>query len=131
MPDFEAPVIEAAESAAESAVRYILKRVTADPNFRHYMLGTQTLEMCVTAEACRLVETRRGNPATAKAIVEKSLEDSIARADARLKRSGETTPDVTLLRRRIEAAQEKLNAVFLQGCPWTDELQALSEALQS
>jgi len=51
MPDFEAPVANG--TAADNAVAYILKRVKRDANFRHYMLGTEALRLCLVADAER------------------------------------------------------------------------------
>lgn len=49
MPDFVAPT--AHRTLAEQAVAHVLARVVNDPDFRHHMLLTATLEKSLRAEA--------------------------------------------------------------------------------
>lgn len=55
MTDFETPTIEG--TAAEKAVIHIITRVRRDPNFRYYMLGTESLALCLKADAERRGES--------------------------------------------------------------------------
>jgi hypothetical protein len=52
MPDFAAPAVIG--SPADKAVAYLLARCQHDVNFQFYMLGTESLRLCLVAEADRL-----------------------------------------------------------------------------
>jgi hypothetical protein len=42
---------------AQAAVKYILKRITVDPDLRHHMIGTEAYDRLCLAEASRIGKT--------------------------------------------------------------------------
>lgn len=98
MADFEAIPVEGTQ--AEQAVAYILQRVVNDRNFSWYMIGTESLQLCLLAEAQRTDKT--------EVEVEKELLEAMALADQRLQRDGRALPEVRVLRERLARLDQLL-----------------------
>ena len=105
MPEFQVMPIEG--TASEKAVSRILQRVANDRNYSWYMIGTESLRLCINAEAERTGKT--------EAVVEADLHAAIDAAQPRLKRHGADRPDVEVLRERIEKLTEKLEQLNDDG----------------
>jgi hypothetical protein len=102
MPDFHVVPIETA-TPAQQAVHYILQRVVNDRNFSWYMWHTQSLRLCLLAEADRVGMT--------EAEVEKQLSVASEKANERLKRSCADRADVEVLQKRIDRIDQLLGHV--------------------
>lgn len=91
------------ETAAESAVRCLLRRVVTDINFRWYMRDTRTLELCIAAEADR--------QRVATAAVIEQMEVACDTFDRRVKRrtGRHPVPDVKSLRERVMDLEDELH----------------------
>lgn len=102
MPEWQASKIDG--TPAEQAVHYVLQRVVNDRNFSWYMIGTQTLRLCIQAEAARTGKSEEA--------IEAELHEACQKANVRLRRHGADTADVCLLRLRVEelevAAQKRI-----------------------
>jgi len=116
MADFETPVLVG--SHADQAVSYILERVKRDPNFRHYMLGTESLTRCLRAQAERL-----GLSEEAIAKID-SLTDSPAAVG-----DGRRTADVVILRERLAAVGDLAYEMHADGRLSEGDYTALTEAM--
>ncbi|GAA4443023.1 hypothetical protein [Bremerella cremea] len=95
-------------TAAETAVLKILQRVATSRDFSWLMAGTETLRLCLVAEAQRL--------GTSADDVEEKLSAAMMRDDERRRRQGElTTAEVLIHRHRVEAIEQLLTKVFAEG----------------
>ena len=117
MPDFEAPVV--AGTAADKAVAYILTRVERDPNFRHYMLGTEGLRLCLVAQA-----EREGKDEVSIATITAMEDAPPATGD------GLRTPDIARMRRRIEAVESYISDLRSRGRLSNEIYGVLSNLIQ-
>ena len=97
----------------------MLKRVGRDPNFRHYMLGTESLTRCLRAQAERLGLS----------------EEAIAKIDSFTAMpppvgDGCRRADVVILRERLAAVNDLVADLQLRGKLSEDDYRDLTEAIQ-
>ena len=116
MPDFEAPVV--AGTAADKAVAYILRRVERDPNFRHYMLCTEALRLCLVAQAEREGKDEVSIATITVANVPPATGD------------GQRTPDIVDMRNRIKAVESYLGDMRSRGRLSNEIYGVLSNLIQ-
>jgi len=97
------PEVEIVGTYAEKAIVHLLTRVKEEANFRHYMLGTESLRLCLKADA-----ERRGLPP-------EEIEN-ISSLDAPPAAAAEAfQPHVVVYRRRCQAVQECIGRFLSQG----------------
>lgn len=94
-------------SASEKAVNYALYRVVSDRNFAHYMWGTETMALLLTAEAQRQGVTPE--------VVNEQLTKDAQAATPRLVKQRRDQPDVAWLRKRLDAIDELLGRMSDRG----------------
>jgi len=114
------PLIEVVKALLEqrklshSAFTYIVRQIQTDPNYRHYMLGTQKLELCLQALSAISGETY------AQLLVAVH-EDKQPAHDKR-------GVDVEILRWENERLKELLGTRKIRWAPWLYEKKAEEEA---
>lgn len=86
-------------TTAESAVAHILQRVANDRNLSYYTMGTQSLRLCLEAEAART-----GKPVD---TVEADLHAAIDAAQPRLENNGVGRADIVVLRERVDELERQ------------------------